>query len=113
MCPHCKEIHPGVCPIMAACVMCGEIHPGSCAVESVQPTDYVDPPMGVQSGIHPAVNAPYARHELEVSLEEVIAANEKGTLDLYDADPTCKHEIVDGRDGSGIRCKKCRGWFCY
>lgn len=31
---------------------------------------------------------------------------------LYDGDPTCKHEEIKG-NWSGIKCKKCRGWFCY
>lgn len=31
--------------------------------------------------------------------------------DLFDADPNCQHEI-DAK-WSGIKCKKCGGWFCY
>jgi hypothetical protein len=30
---------------------------------------------------------------------------------LLDADPKCKHKIVE--KWSGICCSKCRGWFCY
>lgn len=30
---------------------------------------------------------------------------------LYNADPNCKHEVV--ALWSGVRCRKCRGWFCY
>jgi hypothetical protein len=30
---------------------------------------------------------------------------------LYDADPNCKHVIVE--EWSGVKCKKCDGWFCY
>ena len=30
---------------------------------------------------------------------------------LYDADPKCKHIIIS--EWSGVRCKKCKGWFCY
>jgi len=31
-------------------------------------------------------------------------------FELFDADPTCTHDIqtLD----SGVKCKKCRGWFC-
>lgn len=29
---------------------------------------------------------------------------------LYDADPNCDHEIEIL--WSGIRCKKCHGWYC-
>jgi hypothetical protein len=29
---------------------------------------------------------------------------------LYDADPDCRHEIV--RLWSGVKCRKCSGWFC-
>jgi len=32
--------------------------------------------------------------------------------DLYDADPDCKHDIVCA-SGGGIKCSKCRGWFCF
>lgn len=32
-------------------------------------------------------------------------------VDLYDADPNCEHDIETL--WSGVRCKKCRGWFCY
>jgi len=31
---------------------------------------------------------------------------------LYDADPNCDHE-ADPTCYSGVRCKKCGGWFCY
>ena len=29
---------------------------------------------------------------------------------LYDADPNCVHEIIE--KWSGIKCKKCGGWYC-
>lgn len=32
--------------------------------------------------------------------------------ELYDADPNCKHIIVEA-DGGGVECTKCGGWFCY
>lgn len=31
--------------------------------------------------------------------------------ELWNADPNCKHEIVN--KWSGVECKKCKGWFCY
>ena len=31
---------------------------------------------------------------------------------LYNALPSCDHEIVDGDNWSGIKCKKCGGWYC-
>lgn len=31
---------------------------------------------------------------------------------LYNADPTCDHEIVCGDNWSGIKCSKCHGWYC-
>jgi hypothetical protein len=34
------------------------------------------------------------------------------TEDLWNADPKCKHKIVDAK-GGGIKCTKCAGWFCY
>lgn len=30
---------------------------------------------------------------------------------LFDADPNCVHDIVDTY--GGIRCTKCKGWFCF
>lgn len=32
--------------------------------------------------------------------------------ELWDADPNCVHEL-DETCMSGIKCKRCRGWFCY
>lgn len=32
--------------------------------------------------------------------------------ELWEADPNCDHDITSGI-GGGIRCVKCRGWFCY
>jgi len=31
--------------------------------------------------------------------------------ELIDADQNCVHEIINL--WSGIKCKKCSGWFCY
>jgi len=36
----------------------------------------------------------------------------KEKIVLYDADPKCDHEL-DENSYSGIRCKKCSGWFCF
>lgn len=30
---------------------------------------------------------------------------------LYNALPSCDHEIVDGDNWSGIKCRKCGGWY--
>jgi hypothetical protein len=51
----------------------------------------------------------YAKKRKEDRSEEDIAEEEF----LYDADPNCKHVIVSGDNYSGIKCSKCRGWFCY
>lgn len=32
--------------------------------------------------------------------------------ELYDADPNCQHVLTNG-SGGGVRCLKCKGWFCY
>ena len=32
-------------------------------------------------------------------------------VELWDADPYCKHNVVDA-DGGGVRCTKCGGWKC-
>ena len=31
---------------------------------------------------------------------------------LYHADSDCEHEIVGGDNYSGIKCRKCGGWYC-
>jgi len=31
---------------------------------------------------------------------------------LWEADDNCDHEIVYP-PGGGMKCRKCRGWFCY
>jgi hypothetical protein len=36
---------------------------------------------------------------------------EDDDLVLYGADPDCKHDVRV--QWSGIKCTKCRGWFCY
>ena len=40
--------------------------------------------------------------------EEVIDFNGS----LFDADPKCNHEVICA-PGGGVKCRKCRGWFCY
>ena len=35
------------------------------------------------------------------------------TEDLYDADPDCVHDVQSAPGGSGVKCTKCNGWFCY
>jgi len=30
---------------------------------------------------------------------------------LYNADPNCKHQII--QKWSGVECEKCGGWFCF
>jgi len=32
--------------------------------------------------------------------------------DLWDADKDCEHSIINA-SGGGIKCIKCKGWFCY
>jgi len=34
------------------------------------------------------------------------------TISLFDADPECEHDMRDA-PGGGIKCTKCRGWFCF
>jgi hypothetical protein len=34
------------------------------------------------------------------------------TEDLLNADPNCKHVVVDAL-GGGVKCTKCTGWFCF
>lgn len=38
--------------------------------------------------------------------------HQKEIGELYDADPTCWHEL-DPDCSSGIKCIKCGGWFCF
>jgi len=32
--------------------------------------------------------------------------------ELWDADPNCDHDEQPA-SGGGVRCTKCKGWFCY
>jgi hypothetical protein len=49
----------------------------------------------------------------EVDQPEVTPAKESDNdcETLFNADPECDHEIETL--WSGIKCKKCAGWFCY
>ena len=31
--------------------------------------------------------------------------------ELWDADPDCKHEVISA-PGGGVKCTKCKGWYC-
>lgn len=31
---------------------------------------------------------------------------------LYDADEDCEHDIQPAT-GGGVKCTKCKGWFCF
>jgi len=46
--------------------------------------------------------------------QTVVVTNKFGReiATLYNALPSCDHEIVDGDNWSGIKCKKCGGWYC-
>ena len=46
----------------------------------------------------------YTKEELEAHQEKI--------GELWGADPDCWHEL-DPKMWSGIRCVKCKGWFCY
>ena len=61
--------------------------------------------------------------EVIVALEKEVAALKErlypkpqtrtcSTEELNNADPDCKHEVVDA-PGGGIKCTKCQGWFCF
>jgi hypothetical protein len=41
-----------------------------------------------------------------------VTKHNKDEEELWNADPNCKHKIVNA-NGGGIRCIKCGGWFCY
>jgi hypothetical protein len=49
---------------------------------------------------------------VDAALKTLSAKNQDDDDYLYDADPNCKHEI-EGQFGGGVKCKNCRGWFCY
>ena len=38
--------------------------------------------------------------------------DQREETDLHDADPACEHD-VGAAPGGGVKCRKCRGWFCY
>lgn len=35
-----------------------------------------------------------------------------GMTPLYNGNKDCLHEIVGGDSYSGIKCRKCNGWYC-
>jgi len=41
-----------------------------------------------------------------------IASPQLTHLPLYNADPNCNHNTIPA-PGGGIKCTKCKGWFCY
>jgi hypothetical protein len=41
-----------------------------------------------------------------------ITPNGGDAEELLDADPNCKHNVVNA-PGGGVKCTKCHGWFCY
>lgn len=45
-------------------------------------------------------------------IEQATPNGELMTDTLFDADPNCKHNVVPAL-GGGVKCTKCRGWFCY
>ncbi|MFC4225451.1 DUF6611 family protein [Lysinibacter cavernae] len=47
------------------------------------------------------------QHESGLNLE----APQHDSRPLYDADPNCVHETLEL--WSGVKCKKCPGWFCF
>jgi hypothetical protein len=50
----------------------------------------------------------------DADYDENDSQNDSSTYneELYDADPNCKHIIVCN-GFSGVKCRKCGGWFCY
>lgn len=44
--------------------------------------------------------------------ESEVKQEKKNKWELWNADPDCEHEVVNA-PGGGVKCKKCRGWFCY
>jgi len=49
---------------------------------------------------------------IEVFPDEEEYVNKDYKHELFNADPNCKHEVV-GAPGGGVKCRKCKGWFCY
>ena len=37
---------------------------------------------------------------------------DEGEEELWDANPNCKHKIINA-SGGGVKCIKCGGWFCF
>lgn len=44
-------------------------------------------------------------------VDNIVTKDISSAYPLYDADPDCVHEIE--RQWSGVKCRKCNGWFCY
>jgi hypothetical protein len=44
--------------------------------------------------------------------ERVRLARQSLAGELFNADPDCDHEVVDGDNFSGVKCSNCPGWYC-
>lgn len=49
---------------------------------------------------------------LDVCIDHHNKCEQYSKNDLFDSDPNCEHEM-DENSWSGIKCKKCQGWYCY
>jgi len=45
-------------------------------------------------------------------ISDAVKQHQKLVQELYDGNPSCQHEF-ETNSFSGVKCKKCGGWFCY
>ena len=57
-------------------------------------------------------DADFTTCETKEVIDETPYIEYGGLTPLYNGDKNCIHEIVGGDNYSGIKCRKCKGWYC-
>lgn len=52
----------------------------------------------------------YTADRFKHLLEKKRMQDSLNAIELYDADPNCNHDVQSL--WSGVKCRKCRGWYC-
>jgi hypothetical protein len=58
------------------------------------------------------VNGQFIVHVKSFGTSKQKHPNGNPAPDLLGANPNCEHNIVTA-PGGGVKCTKCKGWFCY
>ena len=55
---------------------------------------------------------PYFCQQCKTHYDFPSLENNEKTIELWDADPNCQHEIEEKMSG-GVKCTRCHGWCCF